>query len=439
MNLTPDHLLSKLRQIPVFADIPTWWLAYSGGLDSQVLLQLLSQLPITLRAVYVDHGLQAASAQWAQHCEQSCEALGVPFQVVAVDASAAPRQSPEAAARQARYAALQSLMQPGDCLLTAHHQDDQGETLLLQLFRGAGIKGVAAMPFFKAWGKVYHARPLLDLERADLRSYAEAQGLRWVEDPSNEQSRYDRNYLRHHVMPLLKQRWPSVLHNLHRYASHQGESDQLLQQLAQLDLQAFPDHRDSLSIEALAKLDPLRQKNLLRYWLTLQGQPLPSAAILDEILKQVVQGSDDNRARVQWAGVEARHFQRRMYVIPCLAHDAGRCYPWKGDEPLAIETLYKVLQAQPWKGGLQPGIQGRDMQIKFRQGGEVIQPAGRSQHHTLKKLFQEAGVPSWERDRIPLLYLDDKLIAVAGYWVDASVAVDRATEGWMPLLETADV
>jgi len=356
MDVSPDHLLSKLRQIPVYPDIQTWWLAYSGGLDSQVLLHLLSQLPLNLKAVYVDHGLQAESAQWAQHCQQCCDSLKVPFQQIHVDARAGRRESPEAAARKARYAALQSLMQPGDCLLTAHHQDDQAETLLLQLFRGAGVKGVAAMPFFKTWGPVYHARPLLEVGRASLHAYARQHQLKWVEDPSNLQLHYDRNFIRHQLMPLLQQRWPAIQSSLQRYAAHQGESEQLLQQLAQMDLASLEHSHEFLSISSLAQLDALRQKNLLRYWLSSNACPLPSSAILDEMLKQLVHGSEDSRAQVSWAGMQARTFQGRLYVLPCREHDASQCLAWDGLQALCIDSLNQSLQMESRAGGLRQDI-----------------------------------------------------------------------------------
>ena len=237
-KLDSNWLFDCLKKYADQSEIKTWCLAYSGGVDSQVLLHLLSALNKThglnIRAVYIDHGLQQASKQWQQHCAKSCESLSIPFQSIYVNAHA-KGESPEAAARHARYGALAELISDDSCLLTAQHQDDQAETFLLQLFRGAGAAGLSAMPVYTKFSKGFHLRPLLGISQKQILDYAEHHQLSWVEDPSNQDHQYDRNYLRHSLMPLLKQRWPAIDKTLSVAAQQQAENASLINQLAQHD------------------------------------------------------------------------------------------------------------------------------------------------------------------------------------------------------------
>ena len=227
---SPENLGAILQDFPAVA---RFWLAYSGGCDSHVLVHAAAQLRAVVaerifHVVHVDHGLQTASAEWARHCAAVCEELALPFTLLRVDARGSLGESPEAAARHARYRALASLMQAGDCLLTAHHQDDQAETLLLQLLRGGGPHGLAAMPALSPFAAGMHARPMLTFSREELRRYAQRHALQWIDDPSNADSGFDRNYLRNSVMPVLRERWPAVARVLARGAGHQAEAAQLL-------------------------------------------------------------------------------------------------------------------------------------------------------------------------------------------------------------------
>ncbi|NIR59118.1 MAG: tRNA lysidine(34) synthetase TilS, partial [Gammaproteobacteria bacterium] len=285
MPFDPDDLVAVLAH---HAPAARYWVAYSGGLDSLVLLHALAarrdRLGAPLAAVHVDHGLHPDSGRWAAHCARTCAALGVPYECRVVEATAASGESPEAAARRARYEALAGLLEPGACLLTAHQRDDQAETLLLQLLRGAGPDGLAGMPMCRPLGAGWHLRPLLDWERADLHAYARAQGLEWVEDASNRDTGIDRNYLRHIVLPALRERWPGAPATLARAARHQAEAAELLVALGRADARAAADAAPgTLRASALRDLPAPRQRNLLRAWIARAGLPAPSAAQLERV------------------------------------------------------------------------------------------------------------------------------------------------------------
>lgn len=440
MALNPAILRKLLWQCPAADQIKTWWLAYSGGVDSQVLLFLLSQIEgLDVRAVYIDHGLQATSSDWAKHCALSCQQLNIPFQSLSVNAKAEPGESPEAAARHARYAQLASLIGPDDCLLTAQHQDDQAETLLLQLLRGSGAAGLAAMPFSTRFFQGWHVRPLLGFSRQHILDFAREQQLAWVEDPSNQDERYDRNFLRNRLMPLLQQRWPSVSQSLSRAAELQAENAVVLEQLAAKDLQVIETPRDSLAIAHVLLLDEMRQRNLLRYWIRQQGYGLPSRAILQQIQQQMLHSRDDACPQIHWAQADMHRYKGHLYLIPSGQHDSRQIFQWDGRQVLSLPSLQQQLVMQSVTG------QGIDadyldgLTVRFRTGGEVIKPAGRKETHSLKKLLQEAEVPPWLRQRIPLIYHNDDLIAVVGYWIAEGYQVAADQTGQMPVLQTLDV
>lgn len=427
--LNSGTLLEFLERFPAANGIKTWWLAYSGGVDSQVLLHLMAQNGLNFQAVYIDHGLQAESKDWAVHCENSCRALNVPFRVIAVQAHPEPGESPEAAARMARYQALAKLIADEDCLLTAQHQDDQAETLLLQLFRGTGAAGLAAMPAVTQFSNGWHVRPLLGVSRKRILAYAKQQGLSWVEDPSNLHHRYDRNFLRLQLMPVLNQRWPAINQTLALAAEQQAENKHLLEQLAEQDLRQLTVQTAGLTVAGLSGLSEERQRNLLRYWIKQHHLPTPSRQVLNQMLKQMLFSADDANPEVHWSGAEMHRFKDHIYAFTSLDHDPAQTLEWHINQMMDIASLQQTLVMKVHTGlgldkkRLEPGLQ-----VRFRQGGERICPAGRQGHHSLKNLFQEAEVPPWLRDRIPLIYHNDDLIAVAGYWVadEYKVAGDEA-------------
>ena len=390
--------------------------AYSGGLDSHVLLHLcakFSKLPV--RAVYIHHGLQDEADQWSEHCTEICKTLHVPFKTIHVDASKRSGESPEETARKARYAALKSELEPGDCMLTAHHQDDQSETVLLQLFRGAGVAGLSAMPVIRETNKTFHARPLLSFSRDEIHDYANENNLKWVEDPSNTDTDFDRNLLRHDIIPVIKNRWSQLGDSLTKMACQQQDAMEIIETMAGIDLASIVTQQACvIDIAGLSKLTKARQLNVLRSWIHQCAEDAPTANILHQILKTVLPAADDASPELCWGKSEIRRYQGQLYCLKRVEHDASEAFDWNPKEQRVLDNLDIELLAEQ---GLKPELLNKKLTVKFRQGGEKIRPVGRKGTHSLKKLTQEAGIPPWQRSRIPLIYFDEELICVYGYWI----------------------
>lgn len=451
--LSPAILNSLLATHPHSSH---WIVAYSGGLDSHVLLHLLASNRAcwsgrTLAAVYVDHGLQAASAYWGAHCAQICRALKIPFRMLRIDARPAPGESPEAAARRTRYAALAIELNADTALLTAHHRDDQAETLLLQLLRGAGPHGLAAMPTASRLGPGWLLRPLLNVDRADILTYAREHGLQWIEDTSNTNTDFDRNYLRHRILPPLRERWPALSRNLARSASLCAETADWLDMEADADLaQVVAQRPDSLSLSALRELSELRQRNVLRRWLRQLGLTVPDHRQLRQLLRDMLHAGHDRQPLVRWRGGEMRRYQDRLYAMsPLPSHDAQQTWIWrattKGWPPLELPGLGWLEMHATVGAGLRTELLANGvLWVRFRQGGERFRPAGRAHHQELKKLLQEASIPPWERDRLPLIYRppcsgpdsvgNPDLLAVVGLGITATA--QSGESGLLPVLQS---
>lgn len=408
--------------------------ALSGGLDSIVLLHALktlqNQFSFNLRAVHIHHGLSDNADDWENHCRSICAQWQIPLIVKKVKIAAAG-ESIEAAARESRYAALKEELLMGEILLTAHTQNDQVETLLLQLLRGAGPKGMAAMPEKIKIAANYFIRPLLDVTRAELEAYAMQHQLSWIEDESNEDRRFDRNFIRHDVLPVLQKRWPQVLTTIHRSATHCAEATELMEVLALEDLEYCQGEKPAiLKIEELLKLSRVRQKNLIRYWLQHLQFTLPSQQKLDAILNEVVLSSEDAMPLIVWQGVEIRRFKQQIYVMAPLSKPPKELVlNWDISKPLSLPNQLGVLTAT-WQQAQGIALSENEiLQIRFRKGGERMHPHGRQGSHPLKKLLQEWNIPPWLRDRIPLLYHQDELVAVIGYAISAKYVVSKNEKG----------
>ncbi len=422
MSFSPDSLCSELLAHPRPAG---YVVAYSGGLDSHVLLDALVRLRarhgVPVSAVHVNHRLQSAADDWQTHCAAVCHALCVTLAILPVDAVAGRGESPEATARAARYQALAQWLPPGHCLLTAQHQDDQAETVLLQLLRGSGVHGLAAMPGYTAFGHGSLLRPLLAFTRSELRHYAGMQQLRWIEDPSNEDTAFTRNFLRHRVLDSLRERWPRLSRSLARSAANQAEAAHLLDELADADLAALVGDGATLLVPALQQLTPARQRNALRRWLRGSTGTAPSRAVLARITVDMLGSRVDAEPCVRWGEYELRRYRTRLYLLrrDTTAVPARLPLPWMLDAALALPGDGGVLVAVPGQGqGIRQSLLGSDgVRVGWRQGGERCRPAGRNGHHELRKLFQERGIPPWVRTRIPLIFIGGELAAVAGLWV----------------------
>ncbi len=409
--------------------------AFSGGLDSTVLLFAACEIkPLTgrLRAVHVHHGLVAHADDWARRARATCAELAVDCTVLNVNVAVGAGDSLEEQARVARYAALEAVVGAGEILLTAQHRDDQLETLLLQLFRGAGVAGLASMPPVRAFGAGLHARPLLGFDRCDLHEYAERCGLRWHNDPSNEDYRFDRNFLRGSILPALRARWPGIAIAVARSASNCAEAQQLLEQLADLD-RLDTGEGGELSVTALRRLSPPRQRNLLRRWIALHNVKMPPATRLNSIISDVIGAADGGAAVVGWGGIEVRRFQDRLLLVPELAPlDKTRRTIWPRDRAeLELGSGQGYLHRRPSpEGGIDASrFDNGLVEVGYRLGGERVRIHGKAQSKPLSRLFQEAQIFPWMRDTVPLIFIDGVLAAIADLWIVEGFAAQPGSSG----------
>jgi tRNA(Ile)-lysidine synthase len=392
-------------------------LGLSGGLDSTVLLHALAGRPAVraagLRAVHVDHGLHDDAGQWAAHCQRFCAGLAVGLSTVRVDIARDRGQGLEAAARDARYGAFAELLGPGESLVLAHHREDQAETVLLRLLRASGSDGLAAMQSRRPFAGGVLWRPLLELPRTLLLEYAQTHALDWIEDPSNAEHGLDRNFLRHRVLPVLAERWPQAARALARSASLLAEDVELLQAGAQERLQQVrATEADCLSVSALLALPRPWRARVLRLWLSGLGlPPLPGPA-LAVIESELLPARADARAQYRWAGAVLWRWRDLLHAQgerPALALD-WTC-EWNGVQALALPDGDQ-LAFRPGGAGAPP--MPERFVLTARRGGERITLPQRAHSHALRQCLQQAGVPPWQRERLPLLWSDDGELLAAG-------------------------
>ncbi|QEY12428.1 tRNA lysidine(34) synthetase TilS [Cellvibrio sp. KY-YJ-3] len=382
-----------------------YWVGFSGGLDSTVLLHALVQLqlPVTIRALHINHQISPHADQWQARCAVICAQLGIEFTAEKVSVINSGKGI-EDAARAARYAVFESYAGAGDFLLTAHHANDQAETLLLRLLRGTGPRGLAAMAVQRPLGQATLVRPLLNFSRAQLESYAREHQLQWVEDESNQDDAYDRNFLRNQVLPLLAIRWPGFMRKWQQTAELCAEQELLLEAIAQEDLAAAAPRAarigQSIDLAFLRACAPARQQNLLRYWLRSDGCSTPEQNHWQQIQAQLLQGREDAEANVTWGDVSLRVFRARLYLLPV---------------PLPEMALTLIETSDNQSLRLKMGLP--NLHIRTRVGGERCKPAGRNHSQTLKKLLQEYSLEPWLREQLPLVYSGDELVAVGDLWV----------------------
>lgn len=416
---TPDLVRSVLDRYPG----RRWCVAFSGGLDSTVLLHALATLrnerECELRALHVDHGLHPDSPRWAEHCIQVAGALGIPCTVLRVVVDTAAGAGTEAAARDARYAAFQVELVPGEALLTAHHADDQAETVLLALLRGSGPAGLAAMPEAAPLGNGVLLRPLLGCSRDALAGWAARERLTWVDDPSNEHTGFARNFLRRRVLPALHDQWPGAAASLARSALLAAEADALLDTLAGLDHDALADG-DTLDAEGVAALGSVRARNLLRHWIARRGLPTPPYERLLEAERQLRAAAPDRVPTIDWPGATLRRWNGRLYVSGDGPRQPPDSVPLSGVGPQKVEFGAARVSWQDAVTGLSaPRLERASLELRRRAGGERIRLHAGGPHRAVKHLLAEAAVPPWLRDRVPLVYADGHLVAVGDLHFDA--------------------
>lgn len=407
--------------------------AFSGGIDSTVLAHALVRGRRRLgglRLIHIDHGLQPASAGWAKHGARMARAWRVPFKALHADIEPRRGESPEAAARDARYALLARALQPGEVLVTAQHRDDQVETLLLQLFRGAGVNGLAAMPPIARFGHARIARPLLGIERAAIETYARRHRLEWVEDPTNAAPRFGRNYLRHRVMPLLRAKWPGVDAAIARSARHMAEASELLGALARADLASAADGA-GLSVTALRALPAARRRNALRAFIALAGAELPSTAKMTAMTGALLAARADAQPSVEWEGGVLRRRSGRLEVEvksevarEVLRETVQKSWHWRKKREFTVNGADRLALRDDPAGNIDLDALPAILELRTRKGGEQLRPGARARLQSLKKLMQAAKLTVEERARLPLLFAGDRLIAAGDRWIDASVAAN---------------
>ncbi len=418
MSVIEDTLRELLAEIRSSQRIN---IAYSGGIDSTVLLHAVCELSGAsqniLRAIHINHQIHADAQSWQRHCQQQCDKLNVTFTSVEVDVAPHRASGIEGAARHARYKAFADLLEEDDVLLMAHHADDQIETIMLQLFRGTGLHGLAGCAPSRQLGRGHLIRPLIDIPRQEIERYANENNLNWLNDPSNESLIHDRNYLRHEVMPLLHSRWQGLREIIGRTSQWQTESIQILESIAKEDV-GESSVSSMLPLKRISLLNNARVKNILRWWIRSNGYLVPSAEVQQRIIEDVIHSRGDCEACVQWNECEIRKYRDNVYIQRQLSfHNPKDCYEWDITQPLVLSSLSLTLTREDLvqAGLLLYGI--KSLQVRFRVGGEVIKPRGRGCSKDLKTLFQEAGVAPWLRSRIPLIFYQDHLIYVWDHWI----------------------
>jgi tRNA(Ile)-lysidine synthase len=416
------------------------YVGLSGGMDSVVLLHALWRLaragefPLALAAVHVHHGISPRADGWADFCRDYCRRLDVPLKVVRVDVPRDSGEGPEGAARRLRHGVFAGL--DAEWLALAHHRNDQAETVLLNLLRGAGVFGAAGMMAARSQvnGPTL-ARPLLGLDRTILLHYAKAQGLAWIEDESNDDRHFRRNFLRHEVMPSLQEKFPGASASLARAAEHFADAATLLDELAALDRETATAASGRLVVEALNRLAPARARNLLRYVWKQAGFRAPDACWIDEALKQLATADALSGTCLTTADGELRVYRGEIHLLPLRPAPPAEPLPWSGQAALPWAGGRVCFTESMGQGIRRSALVGKQAQIKARcvgevgKGGERLQPDARRPRRSLRNLWQENAIPPWERECLPLLWIEGRLAWAGKIGCDCALACPPGEAG----------
>ncbi len=406
-------------------------IAYSGGIDSSVLLHLIfsikDDLKQSLEVIHINHGLHEKSDNWEIFCKAQCKKFNISFKAININELPPKNESIESWARNKRYFLITKEMKKGDLLLTAHHMDDQVETFFLQVLRGAGPRGLSSMPVIKKITNGYHVRPFLNIRRSELEKYANTNNLSWQDDESNLDVRYDRNYLRHKVLTYLEMAWPSYRQSISRAISHQKESMDLLNDIASEDMSKVL-HKNfvNLDIKLLKELNLPRQKNLIFYWLDNLNLEKPGSRHMDQIIKTLINTSSDKSPCVNWKNTEVRKYRDYLYASNTIKqHNINEEIHWNTNLPIEIQGEKLIAKETLGKGILRSCIDGAKISIRYRNGGEKIYSNSLNNSKTVKQLFQEHGVLPWFRDRVPLIYVNEELAVIPGFCVGKKFSASK--------------
>jgi len=434
MHIIESALVSAISKYPKTSLV----IAYSGGVDSQVLLHAIAKLrhakklPNAITVCHVNHGLSINATTWQSFAEQACQKLNLPFVACPVNVQPQVQQSLEALAREARYQALQSIYDEQSLITTGHHRDDQAETFLLALKRGSGLKGLSAMAAETRQGKDIFIRPLLNMSRADIVNYAKEQKLDWIEDESNSDTRFDRNFIRQKIMPLLSERWPSIAQTINRSSRHCLEGQLLLNEMAGQDLATCQLSEQCLSVSELSKLSTARFNNLLRYFLAQYHYLMPSTGQLAQVYQQLL-AKEDKKPAIKVANNYLRRYKKGLY----LTADFVDLSNWQTTidcfdkltlamvnvielpDGLGRLTFYNNQPFGASNSGQRIALPTKEQKVtvRFCHNNPICLPDYRNHSRSLKKILQELNIPPWERKRIPFLYYDDHLVSAIDHFV----------------------
>ena len=448
-NKTPVSAPKKTKSLSlldivdkVFVSLPTshkkiktMTLALSGGVDSVVLLHLLHQLQnrqnFTLKASHVHHGLSKNADKWVKFCEKLCTKLSVPLDVHYIKLPQKKSLGIEGEARQLRYEKL--LQSKTDLVVLAHHEDDQAETFLLQLIRGAGVKGLSSMAHFDDSRRLW--RPLLNASRTDIETYAKKHKLKWIEDESNQNIDFDRNFIRSKVLPILKNRFNHIIKVISRSSSHLAEAQYLLDDLAKIDLKNYVksnNYKHKLQVKTLDKLSNSRAKNVLRYWLEINDQLMPSKDLLDELLRQVLTAKKDAELKIQLSkDFEIRRYKDEIYIVQ-KNQKGQKNYEiiWKGESEILLPNGAQLNFKKVKGRGINfKFLDNQKLKIRNRQGGESFKPDSKRPTKKIKQLLQESDLPPWEREFFPIIFVGDELACVPNFGIDQKYQAEPQLTG----------
>ncbi|MFT6985076.1 MAG: tRNA(Ile)-lysidine synthase [Psychromonas sp.] len=431
-----DFLKEFAGQLAPLAKQPevNFHIALSGGLDSVVLLHLFTRLRETapnliLFAHHINHGLSKNAQHWRDFCSQLCAQLGVDFTCSTLQLTKPTRTSLEALARDKRYGCLSEKLSSQSYLVTAHHQDDQLETVLLALKRGSGNTGLQGIRYKQKLSSGYLLRPLLNYSRAQLEGYAAQFQLNWIEDESNSDQAFDRNFIRHTISPLLKARWPGIAKSVARSAAICQEQQQILDEIAQQDFATLVFYflnQQALDFEKLKKLSSGRRNNVLRFWFKENGLDYPSAAQLQAVWSDLVLAKIDALPVIQFKGYSVRRYRTHIYLLKDtdIAANCSESVIWQGEPILnladgRIALAFSELEFKDNLSGALLVQENSTIEICFRRQLAAqlsCKPIGRTGSRSIKKLLHEYHVPPWLRDFVPFILINGELRMAVGLW-----------------------